>query len=67
MTNIFVEALEPILVHHCKTSDVRRIEFNDSGHSLFQKISDAGFFELLTNESDGGAGISTRELFPILL
>jgi alkylation response protein AidB-like acyl-CoA dehydrogenase len=67
MTNIFVEALEPILAHHCKTSDVRRIEFNDSGHSLFRKISDAGFFELLTDESDGGAGISTRDLFPILL
>ena len=66
MMNMFVEALEPILIDHCTTSDVRQIEANDSGHSLFQKIADAGFLELLADESNGGAGISTRELFPVL-
>ena len=66
MMNMFVEALEPILIDHCTPSDVRRIEANDAGHSLFQKIKDAGFVELLAAESDGGANISTRELFPVL-
>lgn len=66
MMNMFVEALEPILIDHCTTADVRRIEAKASGHSLFQKIADAGFLELLAEESDGGAGISTHELFPVL-
>lgn len=63
---MFAEAIEEILNDQCTPAVVRAIEAGESPAALWAAIADAGFLELLAPESDGGAGLSLAELFPIL-
>lgn len=63
---MFAEAIDRILRDQCTPSVVRSIEAGGSSAALWQAVGDAGFFELMASESDGGAGLSLSELFPVI-
>lgn len=63
---MFAEAIENILKDQCAPAVVRTIEAGGSPAALWEAVAGAGFLELLAPESDGGAGLSLAELFPIL-
>ena len=63
---MFAEAIDNILKDQCTPAVVRAIQAGESPAALWDAIASAGFLELLSAESDGGAGLSLAELFPIL-
>lgn len=63
---MFLDALEKILVDHCSSADIRRVEAGGSAAVLWQQIEEAGFLDLLLKEEQGGAALPLPELFPIL-
>ncbi len=63
---MFAEAIEDILKDQCTPAAVRAIEAGGSPAALWEALAGAGFLELLAPESEGGAGLSLPELFPIL-
>ena len=64
---MFAEALEDILRDQCTPATVRAIEAGGDPAPLWNAIADAGFLELLSPESAGGAGLPLDEFFPVLL
>ncbi len=64
--NMFADALEKILVDHCTSADIRRIEAGGSATDVWYQIEQAGFLDLLLAEGRGGAGLTLPELFPVL-
>ena len=66
MSNLFTDALRQILADHCSTDVVRQIETQPDPHTLWDQLDESGFANVLLAESTGGAGLSLRELFPLL-
>jgi len=63
---MFAEAVHAILRDHCTPAVVRDIESGGSPQPLWDALEHAGFLELLTPESCGGAGIPMPDLHPVL-
>lgn len=63
---MFAEAIEDILRDQCTPSRIRAIEAGGSAQPLWRAFADAGFLELLSPESAGGAELPLPELFPLL-
>lgn len=63
---MFAEAINEILKDRCTPAVVRAIQAGESPAALWDAIASAGFLELLSAEADGGAGLSSAELFPVL-
>lgn len=63
---MFAEAIDEILKDQCTPAVVRVIQAGKSPTALWDAITGAGFLELLSAETDGGAGLSLAELFPVL-
>ncbi len=62
---MFTEAIEAIL-RDCATPEaIRAIERGAAPSVLWSALEDAGFLELLTPESDGGAGLELSALAPV--
>ena len=66
MSNLFTDALRQILADHCTPDVVRQIEKRPNSHTLWDQLDESGFANVLIAESKGGAGLSLRELFPLL-
>ncbi|MBH3430344.1 acyl-CoA dehydrogenase family protein [Pseudomonas alkylphenolica] len=64
---MFTEAIEKILADLCTPTRVRAVENGDGAMALWRALEDGGFLQLLTPESQDGAGLSLAALFPVLL
>jgi alkylation response protein AidB-like acyl-CoA dehydrogenase len=62
---MFTEAIEAILRDRVTSGAVRAIENGGSAQSIWSAVEEAGFLELLTPESAGGAGLSLSAIEPI--
>lgn len=62
---MFTEAIEAILRDRATSEAVRAIENGGAPASLWRAVEEAGFLELLTAESAGGAGLSLSAIAPI--
>lgn len=63
---MFAQAIESILNDHGTPQAVRAIEAGGSSAGLCAAIAEAGFFELLAEEGDGGAALTLAELYPVI-
>jgi alkylation response protein AidB-like acyl-CoA dehydrogenase len=63
---MFAQALEKILSDQATGQALRRMEAGQADQGLWPAIVEAGFMDLLLSEEQGGAGLSLRELFPLL-
>lgn len=64
---MFAEAIEHILRDACTPAHVRDIEAGASPAALWNALAEAGFLELMTPETQGGAGLPLDELFAVLV
>ncbi len=62
---MFTEAIETILRDRATPEAIRAIENGGAPASLWRAVEEAGFLELLTAESAGGAGLSLSAIAPI--
>ncbi|BAN27614.1 acyl-CoA dehydrogenase (plasmid) [Caballeronia insecticola] len=62
---MFTEAIEAILRDRATSEAVRAIENGGSAASIWNAVEEAGFLELLTPESAGGAGLPLSSIEPI--
>lgn len=62
---MFTEAIEAILRDRATPEAIRAIESGGAPASLWRAVEEAGFLELLTAESAGGAGLSLSAIAPI--
>lgn len=63
---MFAQAVEAILKDRCTPQAVRAIEAGGDPAPLRDAIAQAGFFELLAEEGDGGAALTLSELYPVV-
>jgi alkylation response protein AidB-like acyl-CoA dehydrogenase len=63
---LFADAVDNLLRGTLTPRDIRAIEHGGSPRALWQAMADAGFLELMADESDGGAALSLPAMFPIL-
>lgn len=64
---MFTEAIASIFNHHCSPAAVRAIESGASSQPLTAALEEAGFFELLASEFQGGAGAGWPDFFEVVL
>ena len=64
---MFAEAIENILVDHCTSALIRKVEGGSPATSLWAELSGAGFLELMADEAAGGAGLELDAIFPIFV
>ncbi|CAE6809855.1 Crotonobetainyl-CoA reductase [Paraburkholderia domus] len=62
---MFTEAIEAILRDRATPEAIRAIENGGTPASIWSAVEEAGFLELLTPESAGGAGLSMSAIAPI--
>ncbi|MFM0297216.1 MULTISPECIES: acyl-CoA dehydrogenase family protein [Paraburkholderia] len=62
---MFTEAIEAILRDRATPEAIRAIENGGAPASIWNAVEEAGFLELLTPESDGGAGLSLPASAPV--
>ncbi|MFM0340604.1 acyl-CoA dehydrogenase family protein [Paraburkholderia fungorum] len=62
---MFTEAIEAILRDRATPEAIRAIENDGAPASIWNEVEEAGFLELLTPESAGGAGLSLPAIAPI--
>lgn len=67
MPNMFADAVDDLLIRWCPPSTVRAVESGASAQQVASAIAEAGFFELMTPENDGGGGASWSDLFEVVL
>lgn len=65
MDDIYIDALRDVLTDRCTLQVVRAIESGQSADVLWNAIEESGFADALVPESDGGAGLSLGEAFPL--
>jgi acyl-CoA dehydrogenase len=63
---MFTEAIEAILRDRATPEAIRAIEGGAAPSALWNAVEEAGFLELLTPESAGGAGLELSALAPVL-
>jgi len=63
---MFAQAIEAILQDHCTPAVVRAIEAGGTAGGLQATIAEAGFFDLLAEEEQGGAALTLAELYPVV-
>lgn len=63
---MFAPAVEAILKDQCAPQAVRAIEAGGDAAPLTDAIAQAGFFELLADEGDGGAALPMSQLYPVI-
>lgn len=66
MHDEFEAAFEVLLADACTPEVVRRIEAGDAGDTLWQALEASGFLDALVPEAQGGAGLSLREVGPLV-
>lgn len=64
---MFKETIERLLEQHCSPQLIRQIEDDGRDASLWAAFQEGGFLELLATEEAGGAGMSMRDVYPILM
>jgi acyl-CoA dehydrogenase len=62
---MFTEAIEAILRDHATPETIRAIEKGGAASPVWDALEEAGFLELLTPESAGGAGLSLPAVAPV--
>ena len=62
---MFTEAIEAILCDRATPEAIRAIEKGGAPASIWNAVEEAGFLELLTPESAGGAGLSPPAIAPV--
>lgn len=62
---MFTEAIEAILRDRATPEAIRAIENGGTPASIWNAVEEAGFLELLTPESAGGAGLSLPAIAPV--
>jgi acyl-CoA dehydrogenase len=62
---MFTEAIEAILRDRATPEAIRAIEGGSPSSAIWDALEEAGFLELLTPESAGGAGLTLSALAPI--
>ncbi len=65
MDSFLAEAMGQLLADQCTSSAIRHIEASGSAQPLWQLIEESGFADALVEESQGGAGLTLHECFPI--
>ncbi|CAN5462327.1 acyl-CoA dehydrogenase family protein [soil metagenome] len=65
--DMFVEAIEAILVDRATPAAVRAIERGESPQALWSAIAEAGFLELLAPEERGGAALPLIDVFGVIV
>lgn len=64
---MFTEAIEAILRDRATPEAIRAIENGGAPASIWNEVEEAGFLELLTPESAGGAGLSLPAIVPVFM
>lgn len=64
---MFAQAIEDILQPFCTPAQVRAMEGGASAQPLANALEEAGFFSLMTPESQGGGDANWRDLHDIVL
>jgi acyl-CoA dehydrogenase len=62
---MFTEAIEAILRDRATPEAIRAIEHGGAPASIWNAVEEAGFLELLSPESAGGAGLSLSAIAPV--
>ncbi len=66
MDDLFSDAVRQLLADQCTPQVVRSIEAGASPVDLWSHLEDAGFLDALVPESLDGAGLSLRDVYPVL-
>lgn len=67
MQDLLSDAFRQMLDAHCTPQQVREIEAGGPPASLWQAIEASGFTNALLPESQDGAGLRLRDVFPLIL
>lgn len=66
MDDLFTDALRQLLADQCTPQRVREIESGQSAAMLWSALEESGFADALVSETQGGAGLSLGDAFPLL-
>lgn len=66
MEEIYINALRGVLTDRCTLQAVRAIEGGQPADALWEAIEESGFADALLPETEGGAGLSLAEAFPLV-
>jgi acyl-CoA dehydrogenase len=65
MDDLFTDALRQLLADQCTPQLVRDIEGGQSAAPLWKQLEESGFADALVRETQGGAGLSLTDVFPL--
>lgn len=67
MSEAFTAPFERLLADHCPPAVVRQIEAGGSPAALWATLTESGFLDALVPETQGGAGLTLAEAFPLFV
>lgn len=65
MDDLFTDALRQLLADQCTPRVVRDIEAGRPAAPLWKQLEESGFADALVSETQGGAGLSLADVFPL--
>lgn len=65
MDDLFSDALRQLLADQCTPHLIRDIESGQPAAALWRQIEESGFADALLSETEGGAGLSLPDVFPL--